>query len=235
MREIISVLIVSSCNDDQNQVVAQLSNQNDFYVAGVVKDETDAIIKSAKIKPDVVILDLKRSGIDGTELAPIILRKSPSSKIILMCSDKEGEHYVCKAQKAGISGYIIKKTDIGRLELIIKMVHSGGLYYNSSVIKRVFNAVLLMEYFPGQFGHNLEFGEMLIGDCPSFSSTERSIAICLARGYQDKEIAEYLHLHVGSIRNCMTSIRHKTKLKSRVLIIIFFLKYGIINFDDLII
>jgi DNA-binding NarL/FixJ family response regulator len=231
MGHIISILVVSGNNsENKNQIIAQLSSQDDFRVVGIAKNETDAIIKSIALTPDVLILDLQPPGLDGTELAPIIHRRSPSSAIILIC-DKDEDYYACRALKAGISGFLVNEEDKDRLILIVRIVHSGGYYFNSSINGRIFNTVLLMECFPGQSAHCLKFWQRDIADCPSFSPTERSIVICIAQGYADKEIAECLHLSIGSIRNCITSIRRKTKLKSRVHIAIFSLIYGIIKFE----
>jgi DNA-binding NarL/FixJ family response regulator len=231
MENIINILVVSGKNNEnKNQIVAQLSNHDDFHIVGVVKNDADAIIKSIAIKPDVLILDLQPPGLDGIELAPLIHRRSPSSAIILM-SEKNEDYYACIALRAGISGFLVNEEDKDRLVSIVRIVYSGGYYFNSSITDRIFDTVLLMEYFPGQSAHFSQFEQKNIADCPPFSPTERSIVICLARGYADKEIAECLHLNIGSIRNCLSSIRRKTKLKSRVHIAIFSLMYGIIKFE----
>jgi DNA-binding NarL/FixJ family response regulator len=228
MGHTISILVVSGyIYENQNQIIAQLSSQEDFRVVGVVKDNADAIIKSIALKPDVLILDLQALGMDGTELVPIIRRRSSSSRIILM-SGKDDDNYACSALKAGISGFLNNEEDREKLASIVRIVHLGGFYFNSLVNDRICNAVSLMDYFLGQSAHCLKFWQKDMADCPSFSLTERSILICIVQGYADKEIAEYLHLNIGSIRNCLTSIRRKTKLKSRVHIAIFSLIYGII-------
>jgi DNA-binding NarL/FixJ family response regulator len=229
MKQIISILVVSgNKSDNQNQIIAQLSSQDDFRVVGVVKDDADAIIKSITLEPDVLILDLQALGMDGTELAPIIHRRSPSSAIILM-SGKDDDIYTCSALKAGISGILVNEEDKEKLVSIVRIVHLGGNYINSLINDRICNAVLLMDYFLSQFAHCLEFEQKDMADRLSISPTERSIIICIVRGYTDRETAEFLHLNIGSVRNCVLSIKRKTKVKSRVHIAIFSLINGIIN------
>jgi DNA-binding NarL/FixJ family response regulator len=231
MEHTINILVVSCKKSvNQNRIIAQLSSQEDFNVVGVAKDDADAIIKSITLKPDVIILDLRPPGLEGTDITPMIHRRSPSSAIILMNDKGENEdYYACMALRAGISGFLVNEKDKEKLVSVVRIVHLGGCYFNPLINDRICNAVSLMDYFQGQSALCMKFEQKDMADCPSFSPTERSIVICIVQGYADKEIAEYLHLNIGSIRNCLTSIRRKTKLKSRVHIAIFSLIYGIIN------
>jgi DNA-binding NarL/FixJ family response regulator len=231
MGKTISILVVSgNKSDNQDQIIAQLSSQEDFNVISIVKDDADAIIKSIALKPDVIILDLRPPGLEGTDIAPLIRRRSSSSRIILM-SGKDNDIYACNSLRAGISGFLVDEEDKDRLIFIIRIVHSGGYYFNPSIIDRIFNAVLLMEYYPNQPVYQLEFGQKHKSDSPFFSTTERCIVTYIALGYSDKLIAKCLHFNIGSIRNCVSSIKRKTKSKNRAHIVIFSLIHGYIQLD----
>jgi len=82
----------------------------------------------------------------------------------------------------------------------------------------------LMYQFPGQF-MELDFS--------FYSPAEHAIVTLLAQGYSDEQIAEELHYSPGTIKNCLTNIRNKTKMKSRVEIVIYSLVSGLIRLENL--
>ncbi|MCL2800510.1 MAG: response regulator transcription factor [Treponema sp.] len=222
MSEKINILIVSRQEEEQKRILEALSNEEQFVITDVVKDAIDAMIKSEKYKPDILIIDSQPIELTGPDLIRIFLTRSPSTQIIMLCS-KEEEDKVSFAIKAGISGFLFTEEDIDKLALIVKLVFKGGKYISASLILRVFSAVSLLKQFPGQFT------EIKNG---FFTPAEHSIVRNLARGYSDEEIAKELNFNVGSIRNCLTVIRKKTKLRNRIEIVIFSLIYGLINFDN---
>ena len=225
MEDTISILVVSCHDEDCSRILAILSGQNDFLIAGVEKEEAGAIIKSMQLKPDVLLLDLHLSEIDGPEFASIIHRRSPSTAIIMLC-DKDEEDYARYAVKAGISGFLLKDIDTDKLVHIIKIVFYGGYYISASITVRVFSAVTYISQFSEQI-INPKNADLLL------SQTERCIICELAKGLSDIEIAKQLNYSTGAIKNYVTQIKRKIKLKSRIQIVVFSLLYGIINFNHL--
>jgi len=222
MENSISILIASRNEESRKGIIASLANLNDFIISDVINDETDAIIKTDRLKPNVIILDLQLSAEYGANIVRIIRRRSPSTAIVILC-DKKDDDFICSAFKSGISGLLLKDEDMYKFELIVKLILSGGKYVSVSVIERMFNTISLVNQFPGQF---MEVNH------PIFSPAERCIITDLAKGFSDDEIADDLHLSKGSIRNIITAIRRKTKMKSRIGIVVFSLVYGLIRLDD---
>jgi len=225
MGNIIRILVNSRYDEDCKRIIDILSDQNDFRITGIEKDEVGTIIKSAQLKPDVLVLDLQPQGLGGEELAPIIHRRSPSTAIVMLC-DKDEDDYAGLALKAGISGFLLKEYDTDKLVPVIKIVSSGGYYISASITIRVFSAVILMHNFPG---HIIEQNPCHL----FFSPAERGIVTDIAQGLSDEEIVKHLHFSTGTIKNCLTAIKRKTKLKNRVQIVVYSLVYGLISFEQL--
>lgn len=224
MGNITSILITANDNEDFKYIHNALNSQNDLNIIGVENDETNTIIKSERLKPDVLIFDLKPPGIDGVELAPIIHRRSPSTGIIMMCDIDEND-YAGKALRAGILGYLLRKADMNKILPAVKIVSLGGYYVSASIFLKALNTITLMKRFPGQF---LETKD----NYPAFSFTERNIVEQIAQGLSDDEIAFNLNLSAGTIRNCMSVIKRKTKQKSRIQAVIFSLIHGLIDIEQ---
>jgi len=224
MRNTTSILVTSNDNGDFRCILDSLSSQNGLNIIGIEKDETHTIIKSERLKPDVLILNLMQSVMDGAELAPIIHRRSPDTAIIMIC-DKDENEYAGKALKAGILGYLLRNADMNKILHAVKIVSLGGYFISASIKTKIFNAITLMNQFPYQFLENRE-------KFPEFSSTERSIVEYVAKGFSDDKIANYLHISTGTIRNCIAVIKQKTKLNSRIQIVIHSLVHGLISLKD---
>jgi len=223
--ELIKILIISRNNEDKNILFSSVAEQKDLQIIGVEEDEASTIIKSEKLKPNVLIMDLQSSEIDETKLAPIIRRKSPSTYIIIICNRDEND-YAGIALRAGISGFLLKNTDMNKLIPVIKIVSLGGYYISASVTQRALDTALLVKQLPDQFdGNNMR---ALV-----FSSCERMIITNIALGLSDEEIARHFHFSTGTIRNYITEIKRKTKLKNRTQIAVYSLVYGHISFDSL--
>jgi len=220
----ISILITSNDNENFQHILDSLNMQNGLNIIGVENDETDTIIKSERLKPDVLILDLMQSVIDGTELAPIIHRKSPDTAIIMIC-DKDENEYAGKALRAGILGYLLRNADMNKILHAVRIVSLGGYFISTSITNKIIKTITLVKQFPGQFLENK-------GKYPEFSSTERNIVEYIAKGFSDDEIADYLHLSTGTIRNYMIAIKHKIKTNNRIQTVIFSLVHGLISLEE---
>jgi len=219
----INILIVVKHDGERKRILSTLMGQDNFVIVSIENDGVGAIIKSEALKPDIAIVDLQSIEIPAIDLVRMIRRRSPSTKVIIL-SDSEDEYNACLAIKAGLAGYLYKEKDFDKLELIIRIVYMGGYYISNTIIPKVFGMFSVNYQFPGQF-KNVDHG--------IFTPSERSVVAALANGYTDEEISDNLHLSVGSIRNCIISIKRKTKLKNRVGIVLFSLVYGIIGFENL--
>jgi len=222
MENLINIFVTSGNDEDCKRILNILSDQNDFRIAGVEKDESGTIIKSEKLKPDVLVLDLQPPMMSGEELAPIIHRRSPQTAIVMLC-DRDDDKYAGLALKAGISGFLLKNADTDKLVPAVRIVSSGGYYISASIINSVFKAVM----FQKQINEQAQEKHSLF-----FSPAERGIITDIARGLSDEEISNHLNYSIGTIRNCLTNIRRKTKLNNRVQIVIFSLVHGLINIDS---
>jgi DNA-binding NarL/FixJ family response regulator len=216
-----NILVTTKNDNDKIQILASISDQNDLQIIDIVDDEANTIIKSANLKPDLLIFDLQPSMIDGTMLAPIIHRYSPSTSIILM-SDRDESDYAGISLKAGVSGFLLRETDMDRLLPAIKIVIMGGYYISPPIIKKILETINLIKKFPDAFSKeniNKTF----------FSPVERCVIKYLAEGYSDKEIARKMNYTTGSIKNYLSDIKRKTRLNNRTQIVVYALVSGLIS------
>jgi len=210
----INVLLSIESDEDRNLIFAAISTQDDIRITGIEKDEAGMIIKSEQLKPDIIIMNLQPHGIDEAELAPIIHRRSPDTAIIMIC-DRDENEYAEYALKTGISGFLLRKADMDKLLSVVRIVDMGGFYISSSIIKRALDS------------NRLNYGKK--EDCAFLSPVERCIISGIAMGISDKEIASRINYSAGTIKNRITIIKRKIKLKTRAEIAVFSLVNGLIR------
>jgi len=230
VKKIINVLLTAGNAEDRKLIITTITMQDDIRIIGVENDEAGTLIKSERLKPDVLIMDFQPAGIDGAELAPIIHRRSPDTSIIMMC-DRDESDYARTAIKAGISGFLLRKADMNKLLPVVRLVNMGGYYISASIVKRTLDSIAFIRQFPGQFDNqnysekeNIRF---------LLSAKERCIITEIAQGLSDEEIARHLHYSAGTVKNCITAIKRKTMLKNRIEIVVFSLAYGLISLKNL--
>jgi DNA-binding NarL/FixJ family response regulator len=230
MDNTVNILVASRYDEERNCILTKLSEIKDFSIAGIGKDETSAIIKSEQLKPNILILDLQLSDINGPDLIRIIRARSPSTAIIILHAEGDMDSIgilACLTIKTGISGFLLKKTDFDKLIIVVKLVFSGGYYISASIIVKISNMITFSTQFPGQAAEE---------NHTIFTPTERGIILSLANGLQDSQIAQHLNLSRGTIKNCLTVIKRKLNLKpcaNRMQIAVHSITFGLIRLEQL--
>ena len=223
MENSISIVIASRHDNDRNKLLSILSNHINFNITGIEKDETGTMIKTEIVKPDILVLDLQPPGMTGYELAPIIHSRSPST-VILTLYDNDDETKSRMTLKSNFPGIFLEKTDINILISVINIIISGGTYFGKNDKNKITAALTYINQFPRQEKnqHNV-----------ILSATERRILTDITHGLSDEQIAKHLHFSTGTIRNFVTAIKCKTKLKNRTQIAVYSLVYGLVSLDEL--
>jgi len=219
----ITIAIASKYKDDRKTITGLLVKQEDFRVISIGKDGYDALKSAMTQQPDIIIMDFSMDDIDSPDLAPIIKRNSPSTALIVLCSHDE-QNTVTYALKAGISGYLFRHEDFDNLAASVRSVFYGGLYISKSVRDYAFNYFSVpAKVFPA---------ETNIFPRP-FTPTELGIFYGITRGHTDREIAKNLNINIGSLRNCISRLKKRTRLRNRTQIIVSALLAGIINIEKM--
>lgn len=222
MYEKIRILIFAKQKTDRDKIQSTLSKQDNFDILGMEKDDFGTILRSELLKPDVLIIDIQFTMAEAPNLARMIRGRSPSTKIIFLSSFCEVE-LVGFSFKAGVSAFLLKENDFDKLVLIVNLVSMSGCYISESINMKLINRVLLINQFPVQL---TEIKHEL------YTPAERCVVTAMASGYSDDDISDSLHLSPGTVKNCLTSVRKKIKLKSRIEIVIFSLVCGLIRLEN---
>ena len=228
------ISVISSDEQERSRIISCMSVHGDLRISGTGKDGYDVIKTAENLQPDIIIMEMWVGDICGISLVPIILRKSPVTKLIMICSPDDG-HLLKQAIRTGISGFLLRQTDADEMLKAIMAVHNDGYYLHKQARSHAYNYLPGTDYsFPKPAKMEVRFHKSKSGGAcpaePGISSTEQNILTRIARGYSDREIAKELCIATGTVRNCLGAIKRRTGQKSRAQLILYSLLHGLINF-----
>jgi two-component system, NarL family, response regulator DevR len=192
---------------DDHEVVriglaALLARQEGFEVVGEASSGREAVEVARRLRPDVVVLDIRMPGGSGTDACRTITAELPDTPVIMLTSYAD-EEALFESISAGASGYVLKR--IGSHELVnaIRTVASGGSLLDPSVTSAVLARL--------RQATNLQEGGVYV----DLTDQERRVLARLAEGASNREIAESMALAEKTVRNYVSSILAKLGLASR--------------------
>ncbi|HCC37062.1 MAG TPA: hypothetical protein DEQ14_05325 [Treponema sp.] len=217
----IRIIVINELEQDRKTILSHLSLQKDFHVTRTGSTGCDAIRFASDQRSDIIIMNNWMPDISCTEIAPIIKRKSPVTGLLVLCSRAEAG-WVNLALRAGISGILLKQTDMDKLAEAVRAVICGGYYLSKPVRNQVLE--LLSESTVKSISHSLTCSILA-----QSSPTCRQIMNYLAIGYTDKEIADNLKIAAGTVRNSIIDLKRKSGLKNRTHLVLHAYSCGLIT------
>ena len=188
----IRVLVVDDHPIVRQGLVAVLDDEPDFAVVGSAGSAEEAIALAAGLRPDVVLLDLELSGLDGVAAIPRLAEVSPDSRILVFTAYDTDEH-VFGAIRAGARGYLLKGAPTEEIARGIRAVHGGGSHLEPRVAAKVL----------------AEMSAPRRGERPLLSERESAVLRLVAEGLSNKEIGRALSISERTARFHVTSILNK--------------------------
>jgi DNA-binding NarL/FixJ family response regulator len=191
----IRVLIV----DDHALVRAgfrALLESQSVEVVAEANDGREAVELTRKYHPDIVLMDIGMSGLNGIEAASRISRELPTSRILIL-SMHANEEYVLQALRAGACGYLLKDSGRQELMLAVRSIMEGKTYLSPEVSKHV------IDNYVESVGGKSDPLERL-------TPRQREILQLIAEGRTNKEIAQILKIAVKTVDT------HRTQLMERL-------------------
>jgi DNA-binding NarL/FixJ family response regulator len=214
----IRVLIVDDHAILREGVRALLQLQADIEVVGEAGDGAQAIEAVARLDPDVVLMDIAMPGLGGIEAA-LELKKLGRRAKVLILSQYEDREYVRRLLKAGVAGYVLKKSAGAELANAIRAVHRGGLVLDPEVARTA-----MEEGGPASPGGADPYDTL--------TDREKQVLKLVAEGRSNKEVAEVLGISVKTAMSHREHVMEKLGVHNRTELVRFALKKGVIRVED---
>ncbi len=206
LREPMRVLVVDDHALYRRGLEMVLMAEGDIDIVGEAGDGLDAVRQAERLKPDVVLLDLRMPRSSGLEACAEIKRVSPGSRIVVLTvSDEESDLF--DAVRAGANGYLLKDVPGEEIADGLRSVMNG-----QSLISPAMAGALLSE-----FAALSKRSEHASGaPTPRLTVREVQVLRLVARGMSNRDIAGDLFISENTVKNHVRNILDKLQLHSRV-------------------
>lgn len=181
----------------------------DIKVAATGSDGKEACALYREYLPDILLMDIRMKGMDGLEASQQILKEFPDARILLLTTFSDDE-YIVKALRLGAKGYLLKQ-DYASILPALQAVYSGQTVFGTEIMSKI--PELLQS--SGGFDYSSR----------GISERELDIIRLIANGYSNKEISAELFLSEGTVRNYLSSILDKLKLRDRTQVAVFYYQH----------
>ena len=169
-----------------------LGTKQNLEIVGEADDGETAIRKAQQLQPDVILMDMMLSGMDGAAATAEIHRKTPSCKILILTTYGTSDG-IAHALEAGASGALLKTVEYPELIAAIRAVADGQRVVAPEISRQ------LRKHPP----------------IPALTDRQRQILTALVDGHTDADIANILKLSANSVRDHVTAIFNKLGAANR--------------------
>ncbi|MEL3905724.1 MAG: response regulator transcription factor [Treponema sp.] len=191
--------------DDDPLVVSSLTTiltAQGITVPASGSDGDEAAALFQRYTPDILLMDIRMRRVSGIEAAEAVLQTDKTARILLLTTFDD-EEYITRALHFGCKGYLLKQ-NIQALIPALNAVMAGSIVFDSEILAK------LPQTQPGSKSF------------PELNERETEVLDFLAEGFNNKEIAERLSLSEGTVRNYISSILDKLKLRDRTQLLVYY-------------
>jgi DNA-binding NarL/FixJ family response regulator len=194
-----------------------LETEEDIEVVGEALDGREAVDRFGRLRPDVVVMDIRMPELDGLEATRRLTETDPDARVLILTMFDLDE-YVFEALRAGASGFLLKDRPPEELVAAVRVVASGDSLLAPSVTRR------LIEEFsrrprPGAGPPALE----------ELSDREREVLLLMGRGLSNAEIAARLFLAETTVKTHVGHVLQKLGLRDRVQAVVLAYESGLVQ------
>ncbi|MFE2180005.1 response regulator [Streptomyces sp. NPDC059455] len=180
----------------------------------------EAVESTRRLRPDVVLMDIRMPGMDGIEATRHIARSPETARTrILILTTFDLDEYVYGALRAGAAGFLLKDTSPEVLLAGIRTVAAGESLLAPSVTRR-----LIAEF--ARLPHARPAPRSSLA---SLTDREREVLLLVARGFSNTHIAEYLHLSHGTVKTHIGRLLSKLEARDRAQLVISAYESGLVT------
>lgn len=191
-----------------------LNLEKDIQVIATAQDGAEAVELAAQKKPDLILMDLKMPGTNGIEATRQIHARFPDIKVLVLTTYDDDE-WVFDAIRAGASGYLLKDTPREKIIEAIRGTVAGRSFVDPAVAGKLLNQVASNQTQPAS----------LLTD--KLTERETDVLRLIAKGFNNGEIANQLHLSEGTVRNHVSAILEKLGVSDRTQAAVIAIQHGL--------
>ncbi len=191
--------------------------EDDLRVVGEAIDGADAVRGFERLRPDVVVMDVRMPTMDGIEATRRITQADPTAKILILTTF-DLDAYVFDALRAGASGFLLKDRPPEELVAAIRVVASGDALLAPSITRRLIE----------EFSNRPETPTPPV-ELTELTEREREVLVLMARGRSNAEIAKELFVAETTVKTHVGHVLAKLRLRDRAQAVVLAYESGLVQ------
>lgn len=196
-----------------------LRPEQDIELVGEAANGREAIDESRRLRPDVILMDIRMPVMDGVEATRVLAAENRSTRILILTTF-EVDEYVIEAIRAGASGFLLKDVAPDELLHAIRVVAGGDALLGPSVTRTLLDLLAgSLPLLPREATSRLE----------PLTETELKVLTRVGRGFSNQEIAADLFVADTTVRTHIRHILEKLHLRDRVQAVVLAYDTGLIQ------
>jgi DNA-binding NarL/FixJ family response regulator len=216
----IRVLLADDHELVRSGLIKLLETYKDLTVIGEAGDGSEAVEKTRKLNPDVLVIDLSMPKLSGIEATKIVRKECPKVAVLVLTMH-QNEEYVYQILKSGAGGYVLKEAGKDELANAIRTVARGEKYFSSKVSQIMVDGYLRKS--------ELRSGESVTspdGTNIDLTRREREVLTLIAKGLNNQEISERLFISPRTVDTHRTNIMQKLDIHDAANLVKFAIEHG---------
>src|SRR5712692_8589435 len=137
----IRIAIVEDHEIVREGLKATLGAEADMVVAGEAKNGAEGVALAERVRPDVLLLDIRLGDLDGPDVCRRVLEVAPKTAVVMLTSFAQ-ESLLVRSLAAGAKGYVVKDVEVSELKRMIRLVYRGNSVLDPKVTAHVFANVV---------------------------------------------------------------------------------------------
>jgi DNA-binding NarL/FixJ family response regulator len=211
-----SVLIADDDDLVRAGLAELLADEASIEIVGQARTGREAVDGARRLKPDVVLMDVRMPDLDGIAATEELVRAAPGARVLILTTFEQDD-YIFRALRGGASGFLLKRTRPEELIAAVHAVASGDSLLSPSVTRRVIDR--MAQQPTPDLSNRAKLDEL--------TAREREVLDLVAGGLSNGEIAAALVIGDATVRSHIRRILMKLGLRDRVQIVIFAYETGV--------
>ena len=191
----------------------------EIEVVADVGDGRAAVEAAARLRPDVMVMDVRMPGLDGIEATRQVVKGSSAPPRVLVLTTFDLDEYVFGALRAGASGFLLKDAMPERLIAAVHTIARGDALLDPAVTRAVVE----------RFGSAPEPDPESAARLAELSQREREVLLLLVDGRSNREIAGLLFVSEATVKSHVMAVLRKLGLRDRIQAVIFGYESGLVR------
>ncbi|MEV0616358.1 response regulator transcription factor [Nonomuraea sp. NPDC050404] len=212
----ISVLVAEDQDLLRSSLLELIATDPRLDPTGEARDGREAVAAASRLRPDVVLMDIRMPIMDGLDATHAICAALPRTKVVILTTFDLDE-YVYEALRAGATGFLLKNAGTEEILRAVHIAHEGNAMLAPEVTRRMIAGLAAGKARPRP--------ERLAG----LSERERDVVAAIVRGLSNDEIAAALFLSRATVKTYLSRLFLKLGVRDRTQLVILAYESGFVD------